>query len=89
MAPARASRRNLDSENMNADSANPPGSPGGPGRGAKWALIGFLAVGAFFLLSEHRAHLLGWLPWLLVLACPLMHLFHGHGKHGGDGRGNQ
>jgi hypothetical protein len=42
-------------------------------------LIGFLAIGAFFLLTEHRAHLLGFLPFLLLLICPLMHLFHGHG----------
>ncbi len=49
----------------------------------KWVLIGFLAIGAFFLLTEHRAHLFGFLPWLLILACPLMHLFHGHGGHGG------
>jgi cell division protein FtsW (lipid II flippase) len=49
-----------------------------------WALIGFIAVGAVFLLTEHRAHLLGILPFLIVLACPLMHLFHhhGHGSHG-------
>ena len=48
--------------------------------------IGFLAVGAFVLLSEHRAHALGWLPFLLLLACPLMHVFMhgGHGRHGGD-----
>lgn len=48
-----------------------------------WVLIGFLVVAAFFLWSEHRAHLFGVLPYLLVLACPLMHLFHhGHGhKH--------
>jgi len=49
------------------------------------ALLGFLAIGGFFLLTEHRAHVLGALPWLLLLACPLMHLFmhHGHGDHGG------
>jgi len=55
----------------------------------KWALIGFLAVAAFFLWTEHRAHLLGALPYLLILACPLMHLFHhghGHGHpHGQSG----
>ncbi|WP_439896134.1 DUF2933 domain-containing protein [Rhizobium aegyptiacum] len=30
-------------------------------------------------------HVLGILPWLLILACPLMHLFmhHGHGSHTG------
>lgn len=49
---------------------------------SKWVLIGFLAVAAFFLWTEHRAHVLGALPYLLVLACPLMHLFHhGHGGH--------
>jgi hypothetical protein len=47
----------------------------------KWALAGFLAVAVFFLWTEHRAHLLGALPYLLILACPLMHLFH-HGGHG-------
>lgn len=50
-------------------------------RRSRWALIGFLSVAAFFLFSEHRAHFLGILPYLLVLACPLMHLFH-HGHHG-------
>lgn len=52
-----------------------------------WALIGFLAIAAFFLFTEHRAHLFGILPFLLLLGCPLMHLFHGHGhgKHGQAG----
>ena len=55
------------------------------------ALLAFLAVAAFFLWTEHRAHLLGVLPWLLLAACPLMHLFMhgGHGGHGDhQGRGN-
>lgn len=47
-------------------------------------LLGFLAIAAFFLFTEHRAHLLGALPYLLLLACPLMHVF-GHGGHGGHG----
>ena len=47
-------------------------------------LAGFGAIAAYFLLSEHRAHFLGALPFLLLLACPLMHVFmhHGHGGHG-------
>lgn len=46
-------------------------------------LIAFLAIGAFYLYTEHRAHLFGALPYLLLLLCPLMHLFmhRGHGKH--------
>ncbi|HWI83686.1 DUF2933 domain-containing protein [Ramlibacter sp.] len=60
------------------------GSDSGAGRW-KWALIGFLAVAGFFLWTEHKAHLLGLLPYLLVAACPLMHLFH-HGHGHGTGR---
>ena len=50
----------------------------------RWVLIGFLAIAAYFLITEHKAHLSGllnYLPYLLLLACPLMHLFmhHGHG----------
>lgn len=48
-------------------------------------LAGFGVIAAFFLLSEHRAHVYGVLPFLLLLACPLMHLFHGHGGHGAHG----
>jgi hypothetical protein len=52
------------------------------------AFIVFLLIGAYFLVTEHWAHLVGWLPnwpYLLLLACPLMHLFMhgGHGAHGG------
>ena len=48
-------------------------------------LIVLGAIAAYFLLSEHRAHFFGALPFLLLLACPLMHIFmhHGHGGHGG------
>lgn len=47
-----------------------------------FALLAFLAIVGFLLLTEHRAHLLGALPFILLLACPLIHLFHGHGGHG-------
>jgi Protein of unknown function (DUF2933) len=51
-------------------------------------LLAFLAIAAFFLLTEHRAHVWGVAPYLLLLACPLLHFFmHGrHGGHGGHGR---
>ena len=38
-------------------------------------------VAAYFLLTEHLAHVVGFLPFLLLLACPLMHIFM-HGGHG-------
>ncbi len=44
------------------------------------AFLGLLAIAAFFLFSEHRAHALGVLPFLLLALCPLLHLF-GHGGH--------
>ena len=40
-------------------------------------LLTFLAIATFFVVTEHRAHALGALPYLLLLACPLLHLFHG------------
>lgn len=47
----------------------------------------FLGIGVFLLWEDHQAHILGALPYLLVLACPIIHLFmhrrHGHGSHGG------
>lgn len=56
---------------------------------ANIALVVFAIIAAAFLVSEHRAHIVGWLPYwpyLFLLACPLMHLFmhggHGHGGHG-------
>lgn len=45
-------------------------------------LVAFLAIAGFYLIAEHRAHLLGWLPFLIILACPLLHIFM-HSKHGG------
>ena len=54
------------------------------------ALVGFGFIVAFYVLREHYALALGVLPYLLLLACPLMHLFmhHGHGGHNG-GTGSQ
>ena len=48
-------------------------------------LIVFLVIAAFFLITEHRAHLFGVLPYLLLLACPLMHWLM-HGGHGEEHR---
>ena len=57
---------------------------------AGWVLCGFLAIGAFYLITEHTAHLFGALPWLFLLVCPFMHFFMhgGHGGHGGNGGDN-
>jgi hypothetical protein len=63
-----------------------PTPEGGRSR-TNWILIGFLAIAAFFLITEHTAHVLGALPYLILLACPLLHFFmhrghDGHPRHG-------
>ena len=42
-----------------------------------------LGIIGFLLLTEHRAHVFGILPYLLLAACPIIHLFmhRGHGHH--------
>ena len=45
------------------------------------ASIVALAVIAGLLVTEHRAHVWGLVPWLLLLACPVVHVFV-HGGHG-------
>ncbi len=51
------------------------------------ALLVVAMVGGFLLFTEHRAHVLGALPFLFLLACPLMHVFmrHGHSRGGHAG----
>ena len=51
-------------------------------------VLGVIAL--YFLLTEHRAHFFFALPFLLLLACPLMHIFmhHGHGGHVGGEDGS-
>jgi len=50
------------------------------------AFLGFTAVAAYFLWTEHRAHVIQFLPFVLLLLCPLLHLLHG--GHGGDSGGH-
>ena len=45
----------------------------------------FLAIAGYFLWDQHQAHILGYLPLILILgACAGMHLF----MHGGHGHGH-
>lgn len=50
----------------------------------------FLAVATFFLWQEHRAHILGVVPYALLLLCPIIHLFmhRGGAGHGGAHSGH-
>ncbi len=38
-------------------------------------------IAVFHVLRGHWNHVSGSWPYLLLLACPLMYLFHGHGDH--------
>lgn len=50
-----------------------------------WVLAGVFAVGLALAVADHWAHIFGILPYLILLACPLMHVFmhrgHGHAGH--------
>ena len=51
-------------------------------------LIGLAALLGFLILNGHGDHLLSLVPLLVLLACPLMHMFmhHGHGHRREGGR---
>ena len=50
---------------------------------AKASFLLLCGLAAAFVLYWHWQHVIDALPFLVVLACPLMHLFmhHGHGSH--------
>lgn len=50
--------------------------------------LGFAAIAVVLLWNEHKAHILGALPYVFLLACPLLHMFM-HGGHGGHGGSDQ
>lgn len=54
------------------------------------ALIMLALVVGFYLIREHWSHLGQTWPYLLLLLCPVMHLFmhngHGHSRHNGHSR---
>ena len=51
-------------------------------------LLGLAAIAVLLLLAGHVDHAVAALPFALILACPLMHLFM-HGGHGGHDRVSQ
>lgn len=54
-----------------------------------WITLSFFGVIALVLLwGEHKVHILGALPWLILLLCPLMHIFM-HGGHSGHQHGSK
>ena len=47
-----------------------------------------LAGVGYWIYTYHWQHTLGFLPYIILLLCPLMHIF-GHGKHGHSHAGSQ
>lgn len=43
--------------------------------GPRLAFLAFIVAGGYFLWTEHQAHLLAALPYLILLLCPLLHIF--------------
>lgn len=73
---------------MNARSFESHAPQGRFQRGAApWivACVMLAVIAMFFVLREHWEHVAGKWPYLLLLACPLMHVFmhggHDHGSH--------
>jgi hypothetical protein len=48
-----------------------------------WLVWATAALGVALLLIDHWVHVLGVLPYLVILACPLMHFFMHRGHHHG------
>jgi hypothetical protein len=48
-----------------------------------WGAIALIGAVSYFLIVEHREHVFSFLPFLILLLCPLMHVFmhRGHSHH--------
>ncbi|WP_038003341.1 DUF2933 domain-containing protein [Teredinibacter turnerae] len=55
------------------------------------AAIGLIASATYFLVIEHRQHLFEYLPYIILLMCPLMHfvMHRGDGSHSGEKHGSE
>lgn len=68
---------------MSATPEHAAGHSAGPNwsRINQWLLWIGLATAVAWLFFRHNEHIVQLLPFIILLACPLMHLF-GHGGHG-------
>jgi Flp pilus assembly protein TadB len=47
-----------------------------------------VAVATLMVLTGHGPHVVGYLPFLILFACPLLHMFM-HSKHGAHGKSHK
>lgn len=47
------------------------------------ATVMLIGSALYFIFVEHGEHVLPYLPYMIILLCPLMHIFmhKGHGEH--------
>lgn len=48
----------------------------------RWVIFASIAVLVFYLVLEHRAHIIAYSSYIIFAAFVIMHLFM-HGSHGG------
>ena len=58
------------------DKSQAPASPPPPPSWKRWIFAAFMGIALVLLLSEHRAHILGWALHALVGACVLLLYFN-------------
>ena len=49
----------------------------------RWLMVGCVTVAVVLLSDDHQSQFLGLVPYLLLLACPLLHLSGHRGQHEG------
>jgi hypothetical protein len=63
---------------MNSDLEQSPK----PSVALRWIIWLSGAAALIYLMVEHRPHLFGWIPYLILLACPVTHfLMHRGHRH--------
>ena len=83
--PARNRKKNIMNIENHGTQTEPASFSTMQASAWKCAALMVAVILAFYVLREHWGHVFGLLPYLILLACPLMHLFMHHGDQHGPG----